>query len=76
MQAPEIAYAKAIEHSASMVQATLEQAAVPLLIIAARPEDESMILVAFPGASDGTVAHLLEEALRAARTKLRDCELN
>ena len=76
MQAPEIAYAKAIEHSAAMITTTLEQAAVPLLIVAARPEDESMILVVFPGASDCTVVHLLEQALRAARLKLCDCELN
>jgi arabinogalactan endo-1,4-beta-galactosidase len=65
-----------IAHTASMMKTVLNEGAVPLIVIAARPEDETTILVAWPGATNKAMANILESAVKEVRLTAEKHESN
>ena len=70
------ALAKTLVHTARMMKTLLAEGSVPLIVIAARPEDESTVLVAYPGASKQTIVEILEETLEKVRLQPGKQEYN
>lgn len=67
MPTSEEARAKALAHTARMMKTILDEGAVPLIVIAARPEDDSTVLIAWPNAKNKLIAQVLEETLHTIR---------
>jgi len=67
MPTSEEARAKALAHTARMMKTILDEGAVPLIVIAARPEDDTTMVIAWPEATNKLIAKILEETLHKVR---------
>lgn len=76
MATHEEASAKALTHTANMMTTILDQGAVPLIVIAARPEDESIVVIGYPGSNNKTIIQVLEETLSKLRLQPEKFEEN